>query len=268
MKTIKIILLLLISCTITQGNAQFLKKLKNSAQKAAERTVERRVERETSKKTDKTIDSVFEKKETNDGEAPETTQPYYFNSYYVMELVQKRDTLFMTSYFGDDEDVLGSSIEMRPNEKIISVIDLKQNQIHSFMEFGDQKTKTSIGFSPNKIEDMTDSDGVSIEPLGEQKEILGYQCKGYKVEGKEYQGTVWITDETEIRYPKGFSELQIKNAKNSGIDHKWMTMIDGLALEMDMTVTSKKKLQKVHMRCVELGITELTLKSTEYKSAF
>ncbi len=51
------------------------KKLKKSAQESAERTVERRVEREASKKTDKTIDSVFEKKETNNGEAVERSTP-------------------------------------------------------------------------------------------------------------------------------------------------------------------------------------------------
>ena len=231
--------------------------------------MERKIEEKTERETETAFDSVFNNQgKLFKGKKMPPAEFYQFNSFYVMRLVQKKDTLLMTSYFGEDENVLGSSVEIRPNEKVISVIDLNQNQIHSFMDFGDQKTKTSIPFSPNKIEDATDMKGVSIEPNGKDKEILGYWCKGYKVKGKEYHGTVWITDETEISYPKGFSELQIKNAKHSGVDHKWMTLIDGLALEMDMTVTSKRKPQQVHMLCVELGETDKTIDTNTYKSAF
>ncbi len=55
--TLPVIVLLLMSIN---GNAQFLKKLGQKAEKAAERTVERRVERETEKKTDAALDSILE----------------------------------------------------------------------------------------------------------------------------------------------------------------------------------------------------------------
>ncbi|QLG45933.1 DUF4412 domain-containing protein [Costertonia aggregata] len=259
---------LLICLIVVSSHGQFLKKLGKKAKQAVERTIERRVESETSKKTDQTIDSVFHKKNPTHNRATKTPEKYHFDSYYKIQLVQKKDTLLITSYFGEDENVLGSSIEIQPGEKALSVIDLNQNKIHSFMDLGDQKTKTSIAFSPNKIEDATDMTAIDVSATGEEKEILGYRCKGYKVQGKEYHGIVWVTDETEIRYPGGFSELQIKNAKHSGVDHKWMTLIDGLALEMDMTVTNKKKPQKVHMLCVELGPTDMKIDTNTYKSAF
>ncbi len=45
---------------LPDANAQILKKLGKTAERAAERTVQRRVDRETSKKTDQALDSVLE----------------------------------------------------------------------------------------------------------------------------------------------------------------------------------------------------------------
>lgn len=262
-------LTIILCLTALSGQGQFLKKLGKKAKRAAERTVEWRVERETSKKTDQTLDSILTKRKKGAKEAKmNPKENYSFTSYYLMQLVQEKDTMYMTSYFGEDENVLGSSIEMKPGEQMISVIDLNQNTIHSFMDFGGQKSKTSVGFSPSGLDAATNMQGVSVEPLSRQKEILGYSCEGYEVSGENYHGTVWITDQTDIRYPTGFSELQVKNAQSQGIDHKWMSLIDGLALEMDMTVISKKKPKRVHMLCTELGEADLVIDPSEYKSAF
>lgn len=46
--------------TVTESNAQILKKLGKTAERAAERTVQRRVDKETTKKTDQVLDSILE----------------------------------------------------------------------------------------------------------------------------------------------------------------------------------------------------------------
>src|SRR5690606_37831219 len=66
MRSVKILSILAIFTFSVNINAQFLKKLGKTAERAAERTVEKRVDKETSKKTDETIDSVFQNKKDNE----------------------------------------------------------------------------------------------------------------------------------------------------------------------------------------------------------
>ncbi len=52
--------LIILVFTIPEAEAQILKKLGKTAERAAERTVQRRVDRETTKKTDQALDSILE----------------------------------------------------------------------------------------------------------------------------------------------------------------------------------------------------------------
>ena len=52
--------IVILFCSLPEANAQILKKLGKTAERAAERTVQRRVDRETSKKTDQALDSILE----------------------------------------------------------------------------------------------------------------------------------------------------------------------------------------------------------------
>jgi outer membrane protein OmpA-like peptidoglycan-associated protein len=60
---------ILFFCT-TSSNAQFLKKLGKTAERAAERAVERRVDREATEKTDQALDSILEPGSKKGGNTP------------------------------------------------------------------------------------------------------------------------------------------------------------------------------------------------------
>ena len=60
MKRIIPIAFLIVTGTVWQSEAQFLKKLGDKAKDSAEKTIERRVEKESAKKTDDAMDEVFE----------------------------------------------------------------------------------------------------------------------------------------------------------------------------------------------------------------
>lgn len=253
----------------TNVQGQFLKKLGDKAKKAAERTVERRVEREVSKKTDQTIDSVFTKKEAKGIETGvDANKSYSFNTKYVMQITTDKDVLPITYFFGDENDVMATSMEMKPNEKIYNIIDLGENKIHSLLDLNGQKSRTSIKFSPKEIIEDTDNSTISVKPNGQTKTILNYTCKGYDVSGTDYKGTVWVAENTGFSYPEKFKNMAIKNSKKEGIDPKWMSLVKGIPLEMDMIDTSKKKPKKVHMLCTEIGSTDFSLDPSEYKGMF
>ncbi|WGK64042.1 DUF4412 domain-containing protein [Croceiramulus getboli] len=260
---------LLIILTFSTSHGQFLKKLGNKALKSAERTIQRKVEHEASKKTNKMMDDIFKKEDTDSNDSANSDEfTYHFKSYYTMQIVQKKDTLLSTIYWGDDDHILGSRITLDTDQKVFSIIDLNQNLIHNLMDFGNQKTRTSMRFSPNEISQFTAQGEIKIEPLDKLKEILGYTCTGYSVQGDDYSGIVWVTEDSDIGHPEGLANLQKDKTQQSGINLQWMNHFDGLALEVDMTITNKRKPQRVLMRCVELGTIALQINTAYYKNTF
>jgi hypothetical protein len=256
-------------CGFNQAQGQFLKKLGEKAKKAAERTVERRVEREASKKTDQTIDSVFTKKKGKGVEmGAAANKAYAFNTIYVMELTTDKDVMPITYFFGEESDVMATSMDLKPNEKIYSIIDLSENKLHTLMDLNGQKSRTSMKFSPKEIIEDSNNNTISVKPNGQTKTILNYTCKGYEVSGTDFEGTVWVAENTGYAYPQKFKNMAIKNSKKEGIDPKWMSLVQGIPLEMDMVDTSKKKPQKVHMLCTKIGSTDFSLDPSEYKGMF
>ncbi|MGB5437988.1 MAG: DUF4412 domain-containing protein [Maribacter sp.] len=267
MKTIKFLLIMLISCTVTQGNAQFLKKLKKSAQEAAERTVERKVERKTEQETGKTFDSIFD----NQGgllngkkEAPAKT--YAFTHAYEMDIIAEKDTTHVTYYLTNVDEFMGSALQMNENEQMITVMDLPRKTAYNFMDFGANKSMMSFGLDFEKVvENQTDKD-VLIEATGNTKEILGFECEEYKVAGEDFNGTIWVTHDAEISFSDAFGKTQ-KN-KNKGVNQAWMSMVEGLTMEMNMTDTSKKKAKKIKMQCTEVNPTDYIIYTSDYENSF
>jgi len=272
MKTIKIILILLISFTVTQGNAQFLNKLKKKAQEAAERAVERKVEEKTERETEKTFDTVFNNKGKlfKKKKKAEKLESYTFSHQYIMEVISEKDTTDITYYLTNEHEYMGSSFAMGKNEKFITVMDLPNSAIHTFMDFGDQKTMTSISIdledgSNTEMEDQE----FSISPTGQSKQILGYVCQEFQVTGPQLSGNVWVTQEADISFQKAFTQLKSKKMKlTKGMDQSWVSMVDGLVLEMKMIDYSKKNPKPIKMICTDLSASDFNINSLEYEKTF
>lgn len=264
-----VLFFLLCSFGTFTAHGQFLKKLGEKAQKAAERTIERRVTDAASKKTDQTIDSVFSKKE-NKGITigTEAGRAYLFNTKYVMEITTEKEVMPITYFFGAESDVMATNMPLKSNEEVYSIIDLGENKMHTLLNLNGEKSRTSIKFSPEKIKVDKDYSTISVKPNGQTKTILGYSCKGYDVSGTDINGLVWVAENTGYSYPEKFKNISIQNNKKEGIDPQWMILVEGIPLEMDMVDTSKKKPQRVHMLCTEIGSANFILDPAEYKSTF
>lgn len=267
MKTIKFLLIMLISCTVTQGNAQFLKKLKKSAQEAAERTVERKVEKKTERETEKTFDSIFDNKRGVFNEKKEApAEAYAFTHAYEMDIISEKDTTHVTYYLTNVDEFMGSAIQMKENEQMITVMDLPRKTAYNFMDFGANKSMMSIGIDFEKVaENQTDKD-VLIEATGNTKDILGYECEEYQVAGEDFKGTIWVTHEAEISFSDAFGKT--KKNKNQGVNQAWMGMVEGLTMEMNMTDTSKKKPKIIKMQCTRVDPTDYIIYTSDYENTF
>lgn len=267
MRTLQTFILVLAICFSGNANAQLLKKLKKKAEEAAERTIERKVEEKTEKETEKVFDSTF----NNQGKifkksAESPSDNYTFSHKYIMEIAQGKNTNQLVYYLTNEGNYMGSAVEMKENEQMITVMDLSKKTAYNFMDFGDVKSMMSFGLDFEEIvENTQENSGMSIEATGNTKTILGYSCDEYKVNGDNLHGTIWVTQDAPISFSDAFSKVK---SKNKNIDQSWMSMTEGLTMEMDMTDTSKKKPKNILMRCIALDETDFTIETAQYKKTF
>ena len=271
MKTLQTLTLVLAICFSANTHAQFLKKIKKRAAEAAESTMERKVEEKAAKETEKVFDSTF----NNQGKLfkKEVAQPadfYTFSYKYVMKIDDGKNPTNINYFLTEEGSYIGSGMDLEENEEIITVIDLPGETAHMFMNMGEQKSTMSFGLNFEQVtENAAESTEVSITATENTKMILGYNCYEYLVEGNNFHGSVWVTDEADVSF--GSSFYQMKNKKFKALkntDQSWMATIDGLTMETNITDTSRKKPTTITMTCVALDAVEYIIDTNEYTKTF
>lgn len=272
MGSFKIIVVLLVLGMTTPGNAQFLKKLGDRAKDAAARTVERKVAQKTERQTEKTFDTVFNNKGgLFNSKKTEKLESYTFSHQYIMEVISEKDTTDITYYLTNIDEYLGSSFSKGKNEKFITVMDLPNSAVHTFMDMGGRKTTSSFRIDLEDVSDTeTDNDQFSIASTGQSKKIIGYECEEFQVTGPQLSGTVWVTQEANISFQKAFASMMGKKIKGQkgGIDPAWTSRVDGLALEMEMIDYSQKNPKPVKMVCTDLSENNFSINTLDYEKSF
>lgn len=256
-----------IFCAFT-GHTQIFDRLANSAVNSADRALNRKVEQKAQKETDKAFDSVFnnnsnkkskESKVSTSDNAPESV--YAFTHKYVMQMESDTYNTTITYYLAKDQNYFGNTIENVST--MVNVMNLDNKTMYMFTEAAGRKMlmTTTLDLNDFVEEDSTDDNDIKIEKTNNTKIILNYTCREYKVTSNDYNGSFWITKEADITFPKGFYNIDNKNNPNQ----EWMKNVEGLMLEMNMTVTTKKKAQTLKMTCVELEETSFSINSKDYK---
>ena len=101
-----------------------------------------------------------------------------------MEIISDKDTTDITYYLTNEHEYMGSSFTTGKNQEFITVMDLPNAAIHTFMDFGDQKTTNSFKIPlEDSTDDALDTDGFSIVSTGQTKTILDYECEEFEVTG-------------------------------------------------------------------------------------
>lgn len=272
MKTIKGILLLLTLCFFTTGNAQFWNKITKKAEQAAEDAVARKVKEKTAKETEKTFDTVFNNKgRLFKNNKAEKLELYAFSHEYVMEIISDKDTTDITYYLTNDHEYIGTSFNTVDDSEFITVMDLQNEAIHTFMNMGGQRSTSSIKLNLEDSSNLKmDSDDYAVSKTGQTKAILGYECDEYQITGPQLSGTIWLTEDADISFYKAYSSLKTKKFKNikNGIDPSWLSIINGLVLEMQMIDYSQKNPKPVEMICTQLIENDFSINTLDYKKTF
>lgn len=269
MKKIKKVLLIVALFSFVTTNAQFWKKLTKRAEKAIEETVSRKVEEKSEKETEKAFDSIFNNNgKLFKGKKANAADSYSFTHKYIMEVSSKKDLTEITYYLTNEAEYMGSAVNTgKNNEEFITVIDLPNSAIHTFMDLGNQKSITSFKVDLEATtENEINTSKFTINSTGQTKNIVGYLCEEFQVTGSQLSGKVWVTQDAGVSFQKAFSRL--KNKNNKGIDPSWVNMVDGLVLEMEMIDYSQKNATPIKMRCTSLSKIDFKIETANYNKQF
>lgn len=296
MKKLVIITLLIFGFSGT-ANAQFFEKLANRIEKAAERTIVRKSEQKTTRETGKVFDKTFnknkKKKKRKRKKSPtkrrqneqqvdnkrqegndidnKTSMPsvfgfssadpaasYTFSYKAEMQIESGKDVMYVDYHIPESGSYLGTKYkDLRIKGKFFSVFDIQKNAVFSFIEDNGQKTQMGMAFN---IKDTNENPNISIKATGKTKNILGYNCQEYIMTSEEINASVWVTKEVSIRFPNSLYKVK----QNKGNNQEWLKNIDGWAMEMVMTDTSKRKENTIKIKCLSIGKSDLTIQTSDY----
>lgn len=222
----------LISITFTiDAEGQILNRLKNRAQDAAEKKAEEkiaeRVERAAEQMVERSWNSIF-------GEMPEdsssgmrlpftmssnvtTEDQYSFTTITTMEIeTTKEDSeadppTIMKMHFGENEMYTGTTFEneeMNEEEGDLFIIyDFKNSAMLMLME--NEEDKFSFAYDWKQALDNMETDSTDqeewenadewqgYEKIG-TKEILGYECDGYRSETENENIEIWVSRDEDF----------------------------------------------------------------------
>ena len=272
MDTTKGLFLLLAMCFFSTGNAQLWKKITKKAGQAAEDAVVRKVEQKTAEETERSFDTVFNNKgKLFKNKKAEKLNQYSFSHEYIMEIISDRDTTDITYYLTNEHEYIGTSFNTTKDTEFITVMDLPNDAIHTFMNMGGQLSTSSINLDlENASELEMNSDEYNVNSTGQFKTILGYECEEFQITGPQLSGKVWMTEDADISFHKAYAHLKSKKFNNvkQGIDPSWLSMLNGLVLEMEMVDYSKKNPKPVEMICTQLIENDFSINTSDYEKTF
>lgn len=272
MKKLKLIITLLIFGISINTNAQFLKKLKDKAKQKIEREAERRAQRRVDKKIDKVYDKAEDKidetvtiDKNKDGEIATSSKVFNFTHIYAMQMIDHKDkTVDFEYYLKNDVNYIAVNLPNMENN-MISIMDINNGKNIMLMENEGQKTQMTMKFDFKNTVDEANKD-ITITKTGNTKVILSYKCYEYDVIGKDFTSKVWVTNEAGISFPNDFQGNKNKKMKNQ--NNNWMFTMDGMALEMTVTDTSRKKQRTTKMICTKLEKQTNNIDTSLYKKMF
>jgi len=267
------IMLLILLFTGMIGNAQLLKKITKSAERAAERAVLKKTEQKASQTTEKAIDGLFNMEIGQMGHSnmdpsilPDS---YSFEWRYTLQMKQEKGSMNMHYYLREGGTDFASKMDMQQQTimgGMLMVIDQDREVTTILMNSNGKKQGQIISSATidiDKIDTKNSMDDYEFKEIGTKK-ILGYTCQGFQMENKDVTMTMYVAFDTPVSLNKVYGNNPKRLPK--GFDPKWLDKIGENSLMMEMDIVHKKKSKhSAKMTCVALKKEPLTINISDYE---
>lgn len=276
MKINSIILTCIALFAFSNAEAQFFDKLKKEVEKSAERTVVNKSGDKTSEEVGQGFDGLFSKKKKKkkekkkkDNDEVEPKNQYSFSYKYSMKMSSKDGEFLIDYYLKPNADYIGAKFKSMESQgmDMFMVMDTKTPANHMFMDMNGGKMVRSSTLPESYLENQDAEEAFSkytITPMPNKK-ILGYNCKGVKMENDEWEIVFYYTNEVGASFNSMFGNGE--ESKNIPDEMKEIFLTGGNNLIMSMMMTDKKKNGKRNgkMQCIALDEINFTFKTKEYR---
>lgn len=210
------------------AEAQILNRLKNKAQDAAERKAEEkiseRVERAAEQMVERSWNSIFGElpdDTTSDKRLPfsmgsdvTTEENYVFNTVTTMEIQtidkngESDPPLMMEMHFNDDAKYTGTKFEgeeMNEAEDLFIIYDFHNSAMLMLMKNEEDQFSFAYKWDQAYADSVETSEDVDWDEVDEwqnykkigTKQILGYDCDGYRSETETENIEVWVSRDVD-----------------------------------------------------------------------
>jgi hypothetical protein len=209
-------------------NAQFIKKIKNAAERGVGRAIEKKVESEMEKVARRKLDRMFKDVYGTDDPSSipavdfekmmssiyndiEVDEAYDFEGFAILEITgldekgKQNEPIILTSYFSENPKITGMKFtdpDKKEDGTYILIYDFNRNVGITLLENEGEKMRMTFSYdyaamSESMIsEDVANSESienVSFKKTGNTKTILGHECEEYLIETDENVTNYWVT---------------------------------------------------------------------------
>jgi hypothetical protein len=250
--------------------AQILKKLKKKITEKVEDAAVDNVSDKAAEETDKSLDNLWSKQLKNNQfsmgmdmvDPSEIPESYDFDWVYTLEMNTAEGEMDMIYHIKENAPYVGMKIPQA--EDMFTVLDNSKDMTVLYMNSEGNKMVMATRFevSEEEMEINDPYEKMEFEEIG-TKNILGYNCQGYRAEDQENIYTFYVTDEAGV----SFRDIYQENQKNvpKGLDADWL--IDGTGLLMEMDMQDKTNPEKdITMTCTGIEKKSFTINTSEYQS--
>ncbi len=251
------------------AEAQFLKKLQKKVEAKVEERVTENISNKAAKQAEKSLNKMWDTKlksspipmsgSTVDSE--KIPDIYNFTWAYEMQVETTQGNMNMIYYLKEEAPYF--AISMKESGDMHMVMDTENEFTVMYFSSKGNKFINAYSLDLDDLEENDDEDfykNWEIEEI-EGKNILGYNCKGFKAENKESKMKFYMTDETSVTF------TGMQTAKNSkipkGFTADWLRDGKGLIMEMQMENHNKPE-ENATMKCISLKQENFSLKKADY----
>jgi hypothetical protein len=220
---------LVVGITSFSANAQFIKKIKNAANRGMQNAVEKKVEEQTNKMVQRQLEKQFEKifgeyREADAvgidmskimkglGEDVPTAEVYEFSGNTVLDIIttdekgKVSDPMQIKSFLTTSNEYTGMEVSGTEKKQSLAtmIFDMSHQASIILMDNDGQKSSIAYRLDLNAMVDSTydktveqqiEEQDVTFEKTGNTKDILGYSCEEFHVKSEDGEGNYWMTNE-------------------------------------------------------------------------
>lgn len=195
---------------------------------------------------------------------------YDFGWKYVMNIkIEDKEEMQMTYYLQPNEDYMGMKMDLSKNKaaaNMFMVVDNAREFGIMLMDVDNTKYASIVSTPTNNYDYDLNNENLgsnfSFKEIG-SKNILGYNCKGFRMEDVDSIVIMYLTTDAGVVFNKIFKADG--NSAPSGFDPSWLKQAEnGVILEMEFINKSFDD-KTTKMYCTELAKESFTIKLSDYQ---